>query len=95
MERNQGNQCSNNCGNNADRCVPFFDVQNTMMHYNWANRRMLIALITVCATFIVTILVFVHGYTVREKNWLDTLGKLTGQTVTQEVQSGVHEQSGP
>ena len=36
--------CQGNCGNaGQERCVPFFDVQNTMMHYNWANRRMLIA----------------------------------------------------
>ena len=35
-------------------CVPFFLHENTMMHYNHANRRMLIALIIVCFTFIVT-----------------------------------------
>ena len=33
-----------NCVDQGEKCVPFFDVQNTMMHYNWANRRMLIAL---------------------------------------------------
>ena len=50
------------------------------------NRRMLIALLSVCLTFILTIVVFVFGYTVREKNWLDTLTRL-------EVQDGIHEQS--
>ena len=30
-----------NCGDQGEKCVPFFDVQNTMMHYNWANRRRL------------------------------------------------------
>ena len=69
-------------------CVPFFAHENTMTHYNRANRRMLIALICVCATFVVTILVFVTGYTAREKNWLDMLQR-TGVT------DGVHEQSGP
>ena len=78
-----------------NRTYSFFEVENMLHHMGFANRRMLIALITVCVTFIATILVFVHGYTVREKNWLDTLGRLTGQTVTQEVQNGVHEQSGP
>ena len=34
---------------------------------------MLIALVTVCLTFIITIIVFVTGYTAREKNWLDTI----------------------
>lgn len=69
-------------------CIPFFAHENTMMHYNHANKRMLIALLSVCVTFILTIVVFVVGYTVREKNWLDTLTRLQ---VT-EVQDGVHEQ---
>ena len=69
-------------------CVPFFAHENTMMHYNRANRRMLIALICVCVTFIVTIMVFVTGYTAREKNWLDMLQR-------NGVMSGVSEQSDP
>ena len=70
-------------------CIPFFAHENTMMHYNQANKRMLVALLAVCVTFILTIVIFVFGYTVREKNWLDTLTRL--QTV--EVQDGgVHEQ---
>ena len=52
------------------------------------NRRMLIALLSVCLTFILTIVIFVVGYTVREKNWLDTLTRL-------EVQNGIHEQPDP
>ena len=44
------NKCSENC-ENENKCVPFFYVQNTMMHYNWANRRMLIALVCVFVTF--------------------------------------------
>ena len=67
-------------------CVPFFAHENVLMHYNRANRRMLVALICVCVTFIVTILVFVTGYTAREKNWLDMLQR-TGVT------DGVYEQS--
>ena len=66
--------------------IPFFAHENSMMHYNHANRRMLIALICVCVTFIVTIVVFVSGYTQREKNWLDTLGRIG-------VADGIHEQS--
>jgi hypothetical protein len=69
-------------------CVPFFAHENTMMHYNFANRRMLIALVSVCLTFIITIIVFVNGYTAREKNWLDTLGRIG-------VTDGVHEQPDP
>jgi len=64
-------------------CVPFFAHENVLMHYNRANRRMLIALVCVCVTFIITILVFVTGYTAREKNWLDMLQR-TGVTDVQE-----------
>lgn len=75
--------------NKPQACIPFFVHENTMMHYNHANKRMLAALITVCVTFVLTIAVFVIGYTVREKNWLDTLTR-----VQAEVQDGVHEQPG-
>ena len=68
--------------------IPFFAHENTMMHMSTANKRLLIALLSVCITFILTIIIFVVGYTVREKNWLDTLTRLQ---VT-EVQDGVHEQ---
>ena len=75
------------CNNCEDKqaCVPFFEHENVLMHYNRANRRMLIALVIVCITFILTIIIFVNGYTQREKNWLDTLQR-TGVT------DGVHEQ---
>jgi len=69
-------------------CVPYFVHEGVMDHYSRANKRMLIALIIVCITFITTIIVFVTGYTQREKNWLDTLQR-TGVT------DGVQEQSGP
>ena len=72
-------------------CVPFFAHENVLMHYNRANRRMLIALAIVCITFIITIVVFVSGYTQREKNWLDTLDRIQHT----EVADGVHEQSDP
>lgn len=81
-------KCSN-C-ESKQACIPFFAHENTMMHYNAANRRMLIALVTVCLTFIVTIIVFVTGYTQREKNWLDTLGRFSP-----EVTDGIHEQPDP
>lgn len=69
--------------------VPLFEAENTVMHLGFANKRMLIALITVCITFIITILVFVFGYTVREKNWLDTIARMTPTT---EVVDGVQQQ---
>lgn len=75
MEEN----CNNNC---SEKCIPFYEHQNTMMHYNWANRRMLIALVTVCLTFVITIIVFVTGYTAREKNWLDTVANMNTSVST-------------
>ena len=51
-------ECKNCDEKNSEKCVPFFDVQNTMMHYNWANRRMLIALVCVCLSMIIVVIVF-------------------------------------
>lgn len=76
----------------APACIPYFAHESSMMHYNHANRRMLIALLSVCVTFILTIIIFVFGYTVRERNWLDTLTRL--QTV-EVAADGIHEQSDP
>lgn len=53
--------------------IPQHQAETTFMHLSWANRRMLIALVCVCVTFIITILTFVIGYTIREKNWLNTI----------------------
>ena len=53
-------------------------VDKAILHMNFSNRRMLIALISVCITFILTIIIFVTGYTVRERNWQDTLLKTVG-----------------
>jgi len=77
-------KCSNNC---SEKCIPFYDHEHTMMHYNWANRRMLIALICVCVTFVMTIIVFVTGYTAREKNWLETISNMN-TTKTVGVENG-------
>ena len=63
------------------------EINKAIMHLNWSNRRMLIALVTVCLTFIITIIVFVTGYTAREKNWLDTLNRMNQTSVT-EVSNG-------
>ena len=81
---------SESCKNCEEKtaCVPFFAHENVLMHYNRANRRMLIALAVVCLTFVITIVVFVTGYTQREKNWLDTLQRVG-------VTDGVHEHTDP
>jgi len=71
-------------------CVPFFVHENTMMHYNRANKRMLIALICVLAFVTVMIGIFVYENTVREKQLID----MVNQRIT-EVTDGVYQQSDP
>lgn len=80
--------CKNCEGKTA--CVPFFAHENVLMHYNRANKRMLIALITICVTLSVVIAIFVHGNTVREKQLIE----MVNQRIT-EVSDGLHEQPDP
>lgn len=85
---NNGTNCQGNCGNDCqEKCVPFFDVQNTMMHYNWANRRMLIALIAICVTMICVVIVFATNQTKREQMWQETIKSMYSTTVA-EVDNG-------
>ena len=82
------NDCRN-CGE-KQACVPFFAHENVLMHYNRANKRMLIALIVICATLSLVIGIFVYGNTVREKQLIDMIDK----RIT-EVENGVHQQPDP
>lgn len=84
-------KCGENCKNGQEeRCVPFFDVQNTMMHYNWANRRMLIALVCVCLSMIIVVIVFATNQTAREQMWQETIKSMYDTAVT-EVEHGQHD----
>lgn len=67
--------------------IPFL-----MEYMTTTNRRMFHALLAVCITFIVTIIIFVVGYTIREKNWLNTIKDITPVT---EVADGVQQQPNP
>lgn len=78
-----------NC-ENTRACVPFFLHENAMMHYNRANKRMLIALVTICVTLSIVIGIFVYGNTVREKQLIELIDK----RIT-EVEDGVYKQSDP
>ena len=79
-----------NCGNcsEKERCIPFFDHQNTMMHYNWVNRRSMIQLIAVCITMIVVVLIFATNQTKREQMWQETIKSIISQTSVAEVEDG-------
>lgn len=74
---------------NNPACIPFFAHENSMMHYNRVNRRMMIIIITVCISFVLTIAVFVSNYTKREKEWIALFANMNPQTEVR--QDGVHE----
>lgn len=79
---------------NAVKTVTAFEHENALMHYGNVNKRSMIMLISVCVTFVLITLIFVIGYTVREKNWLDTLANM--RTASVEVAAdGVYQQPNP
>ena len=80
--------------NDKTRSVTAFEHENAIMHYGMVNKRSMIMLISVCITFILITLIFVIGYTVREKNWLNTLAQLN-PAVTEVAADGVHQQPNP
>ena len=87
MEKSQENRemkCSNQC---SEKCIPFYDHQNTMMHYNWVNRRSMISLIAVCLTMIIVVFIFATNQTKREQMWQETIKSLYHETAT-EVENG-------
>ena len=55
------NKCSGTCQDKQQTCIPFFVAENQVMHMDATNKRMLIALLTVCVTFILTILLWMTG----------------------------------
>ena len=73
-----------------ERTVSWFQHENALMHYGRVNKRSLVALICVCVTFVLLTTIFVIAYTIREKNWLDTI-KTIRPAVT-VVQDGIYEQ---
>ena len=83
-------KCNDNCGNcsEQEKCIPFFDHQNTMMHYNWVNRRSMIQLIAVCVMAIIIVFIFTTNQTRREQMWQETIKSIVAQTTTAEVDNG-------
>lgn len=88
-----------NCGNNCqecseqEKCIPFFDHQDTMMHYNWVNRRSMISLIAVCVTMIIVVFIFATNQTKREQMWQDTIKQIMNQTTAAEVEDGQQDKN--
>ena len=82
-------KCTGACAEKNQTCIPFFVAENQVMHMDATNKRMLVALLAVCITFILTIIIFVVGYTVRERNWLNTIKQIAP---AQEVSDGIQQQ---
>ena len=72
---------------------PVFDHQNTMMHYNWVNRRSMIQLIAVCIMAIIMTFIFTTNQTKREQMWQETIKEIVTQTTTAEVENGQQNQN--
>lgn len=73
-----------------DDMIPIH-AEKVIMYQNFANRRMLIALISVCVTLIISIFIFVSNYTSREKNWMDLLERITRTSVVTEEINGMQQ----
>ena len=86
----QGKNCRNECANRSDkeRCIPFYDHQNTMMHYNWVNRRSMIIIIVVVAAMVLTNWILATNHTAREKMWKEMIETLVNRTTVAEVDNG-------
>ena len=84
------------CRNCEDRqaCVPFFVHENSMMHYNRVNKRILITVSSLCLLMCLTLSfiigVLVSNNTIREKQIIEMMN----QRIT-EVENGVHQQKDP
>lgn len=76
-----------NCEGKSQSCVPFFLHENAMMHYNRANKRMLIALIVSLTLLVIGNItlgwMFLSSYNSREQGWQD----IVQQRIT-EVEDG-------
>ena len=81
------------CRNCEDRqaCVPFFVHENSMMHYNRVNKRILITVsalfLLMCMTVSFVIGVLVSNNTIREKQIIEMMN----QRIT-EVANGEHRE---
>ena len=70
--------------------VKQIEAEKVALYQNFANRRLLIALISVIVGFIIYATIFVVGYTIREQNWLETMERIKTPTVT-GVTNGVQQ----
>ena len=74
--------------------IPLYQAEKIAMYQNFANQRAHRTTLIVCVTFILITIIFVVGYTIREKNWLNTIQHINTPTVT-EVPNEVQQNADP
>ena len=70
-------------------CVPFYIHENTMMHKDRDNRRMMIIILALCISLVTVVVTLVAYYTSRTQMWNETIKTLTATLA--EVTNGVHQ----
>ena len=76
---------------NKTPMMPQIDAEKVAMYQNFANKRLLIALLSVIVGFILYASIFVVGYTVREQNWQETTLRIVERLgVQNEVQQNAN-----
>ena len=72
--------------------VSQIEAEKTAMYQNFANRRLLVALVSVIIGFIIYASIFVIGYTVREQNWQETTLRIVEKLgVQNEIQPDTNQ----
>lgn len=72
--------------------VDQIEAEKTAMYQNFANRRLLVALLSVIIGFIIYASIFVIGYTIREQNWQETTLRIVEKLgVQNEIQPDTNQ----
>ena len=74
--------------NSEEKSIPFYDHQNTLMHYNWVNRRSMIITVVALVTMLITIWILATNHTAREKMWKEMIESLINRPTITEVDNG-------
>lgn len=62
----------------------------TVKEMSMNNKRMLIALVTVCVTLVFAIVIFVVGYTINNNNWIRYVEQLEPQATEEATNAPYH-----
>jgi len=63
--------------------IPFYAHESSMAHKDRDNKRMRDIIIAICITFVIIIVTFVTGYSIRTKYWLETIAGISRPSVTE------------